>query len=211
MTQPPAGQFPQPGPYGQPAQPGPYGPQAGGFPPSGPQPQPGHPGAPQQPFNAFAEPHQQVRQDPWGQPPGAFQSFPGGAPAGPPRKKTGLIIGIVVAVVVIVAGGVTALLVLTGGDDTSSPKGTAQAAVDALNKRDAKAYAALVCTAPKQSDVDQLAQEWQKATDLHATVSGDATVTGSTAKVPVTVTQSGETKTSDIPLKQQDSKWCIDD
>jgi hypothetical protein len=95
-----------------------------------------------------------------------------------------------------------------GGSD--GPAGTAQAAVDALNARSASRYATLVCTAPKQSDIDNLQKQWTSATALHATVTGNPDVTGSTATVAVSVTYNGQTQSSKIPLKQQNSKWCID-
>jgi hypothetical protein len=220
MTYPPTGPYGQPGPGPQ-GRPGLY-PQPGrGFPQSGPQPRPGYPGAAQQPFG---------QPDPWGQPPGAFQPFPGGPGGEPPKKKkTGLIIGIVLAVVVLVGGGVTALILLTGkndkGGNTAAPGGqksasapdlsrpaaVAQAAVDSLNARSATQYATLVCKAPSQSDVDALQKQWTSAPDLHGSIAGAPDITGTTATVPVTVTYNGKTRTSSMPLKQQGSKWCIDE
>jgi hypothetical protein len=218
MTYPPTGPYGQPGagtqgPYPQPGR------YSGGFPQSGPQPQPGYPGAP-----PFGQP------DPWGRPPGAFQPFPGGPGGEPPKKKkAGLIVGIIVAVVVLVGGGVTALVLLTGNDDkggtaaapggqkpasapdTSRPAGLAQAAVDSVNARSATQYATLVCKAPSQADVDALQKQWTSATDLHGSVAGAPDISGTTATVPVTVTYNGKTQTSSIPLKQQGSKWCIDE
>ncbi|NKQ52562.1 hypothetical protein HFP15_06680 [Amycolatopsis sp. K13G38] len=216
MTYPPYGQQPgQPGPY---PQQGSFGQQPpSGFPHSGPQPQPGYPGA-QQPDPWAQQPGYQGGQpDPWGQQPGAFAQFPGGEGAAPPKKKkTGLIIGIVVAVVVLVGGGVTALLLLTGGsggvaDKTADPKSLAQAAVETVNNRDAKGYAALVCTVPKQSEVDDLQKQWAANTDQKASVTGDPQITGTTAKVPVTVTINGKTRSNDILMKQQNGKWCVEE
>jgi phosphohistidine swiveling domain-containing protein len=187
-----------------------------------------------------------AQPDPWGRQPDVFQSFPSGPDDQPPKKRTGLIIGIVVAVVVLVGGGVTALILLTGKGGTSAappagstprasgqpaptggrssstaptgkstggssgPAATAQAAVAALNARSATQYATLVCTSPKQTQVDDLQKQWTSATELHASVTGEPAVAGTTATVPVSVTHNGQTQSSKIPLKQQ-SKWCVDE
>lgn len=87
MTYPPQ----QPGPYGQ--QPGQYGrPPSGGYPAQ----QPGPYGQP--PSGGF--PGMQPGMPPGGYPPGG--GYPGGEP---PRRKTGVIVGIVVAIVLL-AGAV---------------------------------------------------------------------------------------------------------
>lgn len=214
MTYPPYGQQPgQPGPY---PQQGPYGRQPSGFPQSGPQQQPGYPGAPAGQPDPWGRPQgygaPAGQPDPWGPQPGAFGQFPGGGDFAPPkRKKTGLIIGIVAAVVVLVGGGVTALLLLTGGDATADPKSLAEAAVKTVNDRDAKGYAALICTVPEQSEVDKLQQEWAGNSDQKANVSGEPNISGTTAKVPVSVTINGKTRSNQIPMKQQNGKWCIEE
>lgn len=212
MTHPPTG----------PGRPGPYG-------PPGPYAQPG-------PYGGRQVPAPQQQFDPWGRAPGAFESYGGGSlegpVGGPPKKKrTGLVVGIVAAVVVLIGGGVTALLLLTGSDDAnggtaapasapaasstaaaaSSPATVAQAAVDALNSRDARRYATLVCTTPSQSDIADLQKQWTEASDVHGSVVGQPDITGTTATVEVTVSYNGKTDSSKIPMKQQGQKWCIDE
>ncbi|MFI6879631.1 hypothetical protein ACIBL6_39940 [Streptomyces sp. NPDC050400] len=94
MSTPPPPQPQQPNPYGpQPQQPygqqpSPYGQQPYGQQPYGQQPPAAYPGFPQQPGGQYPAP--------WGAPP-------------PPKKKTGLIIGIVAGVVGVVVVGLGAL------------------------------------------------------------------------------------------------------
>lgn len=87
--------------WGQPQQPG--------MPPSGPmhqQPPPGvHPGGP---------------------PPNQFGQF-GGPGQEPPKKKTGLIVGLAIAAVAVI-GGVVALIVLLSGDDDTAQDGQSRQA-----------------------------------------------------------------------------------
>jgi hypothetical protein len=133
MTYPPQ----QPDPYGQ--QPGSYGQQPGGaFPPDGPQQQHGCHSETQQygqPGQHGQSWGQRGQQNSFGADPGGTQQFPQSDPYGqqqdpygqkqtsydpygqqsgfsdgePPRRKTGLIVGIAIAAVVVV-GGVVALI-----------------------------------------------------------------------------------------------------
>ncbi|MZD09164.1 hypothetical protein GTW43_29395 [Streptomyces sp. SID5785] len=81
-------------------------------------PQPNPYGPPQQPQQPYAPPQQQPHdqaQQPYGQPPAypGFPQQPGAAPWGappPPKKRTGLIIGIVAGVVAVVLIGVGTLV-----------------------------------------------------------------------------------------------------
>lgn len=94
MTYPPQpGQpGPQPGAWGQP--------QQSAMPPSGPLPQQQPPGA----YPGAAGPNQ-------------FGQYPGGPGQQPPKKKTGLIVGVTIAAVAVIGGVVTALILLLGNDD----------------------------------------------------------------------------------------------
>ncbi|MBK1782935.1 hypothetical protein [Prauserella cavernicola] len=123
-----------PPPPGGPGQPGPHGqqglwgqqPQQGGqFPPSGPTPQEGglrgtggeqQFGQPGQ-FGQFGQPGQFGQFG--DQPPG----FPGGPDGEPPKKKTGLIVGIAIAAIVVIGGVVALILFLTSGDDEDGAEG----------------------------------------------------------------------------------------
>lgn len=120
----PYGQQPgQPGPYGQPGQqPGPYGQQPGPY-----AQQPGPYGQPD-PYG------QQFGQNPYGQQPyGAHPGGPGGPGGEPPKKKTGLIVGISLGVVVVLAGVFAILAWVAPGflledDDENSAEGENSAA-----------------------------------------------------------------------------------
>ncbi|MET8326697.1 hypothetical protein [Streptomyces sp. NPDC005181] len=136
--QPPQG---QPGPYGQ--QPGPYG----GQPPQGGQPGYGYPqqapqGVPQQPQPGYGYPQAQ-QPGPYGQQPQApYGQAPYGQvpmPPAPPKKKTGLIIGVVVVALAVIAGG--AYFLTSGGasnsdvaDSTKGYKLTPAATLDGYKK-----------------------------------------------------------------------------
>jgi hypothetical protein len=92
----------EPGPYGQQ---GPHGQQPGGYPAGGPDPT--------QQFQAGG-----TQQ--FGQP----QGYLGGPDGEPPKKKTGLIVGLAIAAMVLIGGVVTLILVLTGGDVKDPQAGT---------------------------------------------------------------------------------------
>ncbi|MGH3429656.1 MAG: hypothetical protein ACRDQZ_19155, partial [Mycobacteriales bacterium] len=91
--QPPFGQQPPPGQ-------GPYGPQPQSGPPLGPPP----------------------GGQPYGPPRGQGQSLWSGYPSGsvPPKKKTGLIVGIIVGAVVLIGVSIGGALLLTGKDSKAS-------------------------------------------------------------------------------------------
>ncbi|MEU0470714.1 hypothetical protein ABZ215_42540, partial [Amycolatopsis sp. NPDC006131] len=98
-------------------------PQQPGQPQGGPQqpgyPQGGQPGYPQTPPPGFPGGAQQFGQNPYADS-YATQQFPGGPGGEPPKKKTGLIVGIAIAAVVVIGGAVAAILLLTGGDDNNT-------------------------------------------------------------------------------------------
>ncbi|HJQ48001.1 MAG TPA: hypothetical protein VJ870_17035 [Amycolatopsis sp.] len=192
------------------------------YPPYGRQGQPGPYGSPPAPF-----PHGGIRHDPWGQPPGTFQQFPG-PPGPPPKKKTGLVVAIVAAAVVLAGGGVTALLLLTGSSSgslsgslsgrlsgtaadsrTGDPDSLARAAIDAFNARNVARYATLLCEPPPQSEIDRTQKEWTAAVQLHASKAGSPKITGTSASVPVTVQLDGQTETNDVAMRQRGATWCI--
>ncbi|GAA1227773.1 hypothetical protein GCM10009676_07620 [Prauserella halophila] len=110
MTYPPQPPGPgQPDPYGQ--QPGQYGQQPGYPQQPGPQPygQPPQPGPygqqdpyGQQPYGQNPYGQGQFGQGQFGQQP--YGGYPGGPGGEPPKKKTGLVVGIVAAAVVLLAG-----------------------------------------------------------------------------------------------------------
>jgi len=154
----PGGYGQQPEGYGQ--QPDPYGqqygqPQQGGYPPSGPQQQPGYGGTqqfgqpgpyqqgypqtgpqPQQGGYGYDQQAPYGQQDPYAQQ-GQYgqydqqQGYGGGFDENPPpKKKTGLIIGIAAGAVVLVGAGVGLAIGLSGGDDTpaAAPPASSSAA-----------------------------------------------------------------------------------
>lgn len=166
------GGFGQPGLPGQPGQPGQVG-QPG---PEGqygqPYPQPGQPaggfgqGAPQQPYGqqsggfpqqAPGYPPPPYGQQPFGQPGYGAPGY--GAPGyggPPPKKKTGMIIGVVIAIVVILGGAGTGAYFLFfrggsgsanggGASDPNSPDYAANQLVAKLNAKDMAGVQSLTC------------------------------------------------------------------
>lgn len=211
MTHPPSG------PDGRPGQSGP--------PPAAPPHEGGaQDGSPGQPPPALPKP----AFDPWGRPPGAFDSY--GSLEGPVngqrrRKRTGLIIGVTAAVVVLAGAGTAAVLLTSAGSGDSTataaneggpaapttPAKLAQLAIDSFNDRSASQYATLMCAAPSQAEISSAQQQWATASGLHGSVTGSPDVTGATASVTVTVTYNGNTQRKTIPMRQQGQKWCIDE
>ncbi|WP_020659736.1 hypothetical protein [Amycolatopsis benzoatilytica] len=131
-------------PYGQPQQGGwNQGPASGGFPAAG---APGQGGYPQQPGQFGQQPGQQGQfgqdqygQSQYGQQPGQFGQQPGGGFGGgfgeePPKKKTGLIVGIAIAAVVVVGGATGLIIWLNSGDDKTTTAAAASSSASAPGK-----------------------------------------------------------------------------
>ncbi|HEX4701345.1 MAG TPA: hypothetical protein VH352_04385 [Pseudonocardiaceae bacterium] len=190
---PPSGGFPQqPGGYPPPGQPG-------GFPPPG---QPGFPGQPP----GF----------PPGQPPVGY-GYPGGpgGPGGPPAKNKALP-WLLAGGGVVVVGVVVVLLfvfgVFGGSGATSSPDQLAQAVADALNSQDTAKANAISCdgtpSVTNSQDLQQL-----KNSHVKATVTGNAIVTGSTAKANIHLKFQEQGHTIDldgtVTMQQKNGKWCV--
>lgn len=137
----PPGYGQQPGPGQQPGgypQQGGY-PQTGGYPPQGGYPQTGP--QPQQPaggYNPYGQPAQYGQPTQYGYP-GAY------GPQGPVTRKSRLPWILAGGGVLVIAAVVVLILVLTGGPDTSTPRGVAEAVVDAANSKDADKIAGLSC------------------------------------------------------------------
>lgn len=222
MTYPPQPGQPygqQPDPYGQggqygqggyPQQGGPYGhgayPQPGGYPQQGGQygqgayPQPGaylQPGAYPQPggYGQYGQPYPQ--------PPGQFG--PPGSPGGPPKKKTGLWVGLSTGLVVILAvfgigGFVWPAFFLN--KEADEPEKVAQSVVDALNAKDVNKINQFKC--PNVS---------QDVTTINDGVSnarlGEVkTVSDNEATASITANYRGEQQTVNGTLNKSDDKWC---
>jgi hypothetical protein len=214
MTYPP--QPGQPGPYGQPGgyyppsgpqfgQQGGYGQPGGDFPPSGPQQQPQQgvqPGGPQQfgqqPMGGYV---------PYGQQP----QYPGGFGPGaqPPKKKTGLIVGLSVAAVAVIGGVVAIVLVLTGGD--GGKPASDQEAVKQLGDNFAKALTNADVNLAKQATCDP--SKVKKLTPpppgSGIKQAGDPVVTGDTAVLTFTVDVEGTTKDQKLRARKTNGNWCL--
>lgn len=186
---------PQPGQPGQPAQP--YGSQAGGFP--GQQPYPGGQNA-----------HQGGYQ-PYGM-------YPGGPGQQPPKKKTGLIVGISLGSVVVLFG-VFAILAWVapgfllsdddgeggeGGESGSGAQALAEQIMQGFNNQDAAALQKLACGGADQTvpTVIGVAEYVEKAEV------GDVQEKGDTATAKGTVTAQGTTMDVQAELKKEDGSWC---
>jgi hypothetical protein len=217
------GGFPQTG--GQPQQPGGYPQQPGAYPPGAPQQPGGYPqtgGFGQQPggypqTGGFGQPGA------YGQQPGGF---PPGYPAGggPGKNKTPIIlagVGVLVVLIVVFVGGFAWPGFFTGSS-TSSPTDVANAFISAIKGGDLTTDDALslFCTKWTQAQIDAQRKEQQEdpTTVNSGSVVGNPQVTGTTAKVQVSINSTDhgpdssgkpETNTLTIPMQQQNGKWCI--
>jgi hypothetical protein len=100
----------------------------------------------------------------YGQQPPGYRPQPGYRPPGygpqgygpPPKRKTGLIIGIVVGAVLLLGGAAVAVILLLGNGGSNSPAGdpaaTAQQYVNVVNARDPVALRGLACTPMTEPD-----------------------------------------------------------
>jgi hypothetical protein len=184
---------------------------------------------PQQPppgYDAYGQPTQQY--NPYGQPTQQY-GYPGGYPQ-PPKKKTGLLVGLAVAGVLVVGGGITTFALLSGDDNgsdnpgttnvaDSSPAGTAEElvarAVKAIGERDVKAATALMCDPSRPGPAAELNQLPPGAT-IRARQDTEIRHSGAsaTAKLDLSVAQNGRTiGNSTLTLRMTEKppgKWCVD-
>ena len=203
MSQPPQGPYDpyaqNPQPYGQ----QPYGPpghgqQGSGYDQYGPgyaqQPQYGYQ-QPQQPQYGYQQPY---------------------APMGQPPKKSALPWIIVGAVVVLVAVGVTLWLTLGGGstanNPSSSPRQVTQSFLDAAKKQDKAAAEQYVC-ANLKSQIESSTSSYQDvaAAGISLTITGDGTISGDTAEVPVSMSAYGQNASIKIALVKEGGVWKVCD
>lgn len=209
---------PQPGqqPYGQ--QPGPYdgsGVPQGGYPQSGAFPQQGgqYPGG-------YAQQGQYPQGGPYGYPQG------GGYGPQPPKKKTGLWIGIGVGAVAVVAFLVTAFLApgfLLSDDDgdsggtaggtpasndsgggTGDAKAFAQELVNAFNNHDTAALQSLACPNAHES-VREVIRESNAVERVELVTVQE---NGNTATAAAYVTVDGEDLESTAEFAKNGDAWC---
>jgi hypothetical protein len=215
------GGFPQTG--GQPQQPGGYPQQPGGYPQGAPQQPGGYPqtgGFPQQPggypqTGGFGQPGA-YGQQPGGFPPG----YPAGGGAG--KSKTPIIlagVGVVVVLVVIFVGGFVWPGFFTGSS-TASPTDVANSFISAAKADDLNAANALLCTKLTTAQIQQQQKLDQQDPSqvTAASIVGSPTISGTTAKVTISLTQiskaagsSGKPETGNLTLSMQqvNGNWCI--
>ncbi|WP_139980112.1 DUF4878 domain-containing protein [Nocardioides litoris] len=153
---------------------------------------------------------------------GYGQQGPHGYGQQPPKKKTGLIIGIVGGVLALVIIGVVLAVTLGGGGDKSAseddPRDTVLALVAAVEDQDCGAVKDLLTGAAAsdfeeadcETGLDQEAPEGFDSSDVQQEV-GDAEVDGDSATVPVTTTFQGQSSTAEYELEKVDGAWKISD
>lgn len=117
------------------------------------------------------------------------------------KKKMWLLSGVAVVVLAVV---VVLLVVLTNGPDTSTPEGTAEAAVDAFADKDTEALAAVSCSGAS-NPLDQVAPSPLVDAEL-GTVRLDGT---DKAVAEVTVTYTDSTSQTEIGLIRENGEWCL--
>ncbi|PXY34550.1 MULTISPECIES: hypothetical protein [Prauserella] len=214
---------PQPGqPYGQ--QPDPYGqggyqqqggyPQSGGYPQQGGYPQSGS--FPQQGYPQQGGYQQQ------GYPQQGY-GYPGGGGYGPqpPKKKTGLIVGLSAAAVVVIAFVITAFVAPgfllsddeEGGNTNASgnsqqedggARAFAQQIIDGLNNQDSAALSGMKC-ADAEADIDEVISY---VSQVESAKLGDVTENGNSATATATITAAGSTYPASAELTKNGDKWC---
>lgn len=229
MTYPPQ----QPGPQGQqpgdPAQGG-YGQQQpqGGYPHQASYGQPGgvypQSGPQQQPQPVFGQPnpyHQVPPINQFGQP-GQFGQFDTSRET-PPKKKTGLWIGIGIAAVVIAAVLITGLVApgwmlgkassgSASDKPASDPAALMNSFTNAFTAHDANKIIHIACALPTDADPAELQHILDKEpAGAQFTVIGSPQVTGDTATAHVKATAPGKSdRMVKVPLKHTSGKWCVD-
>lgn len=202
---------PQPGqpPYGQ--QPGPYG--QGGYPQSGGFPQQGG----QYPATA-GYPQQGQYQQGYYQQGGQF-GYPQGGGFGPPppKKKTGLWVGLSAGAVVVIAFVITAFVAPgfllsdeeDGGGAGDGAGGTGAAAVaqqiiDGLNNKDTAALNKLTCSGADQDVSEAIGS----VNDIEKATLGEVKESGNTATAKAKVVVSGDEYDVVSELAKNGGNWC---
>lgn len=97
----------------------------------------------------------------------------------------------------------------TGGEGgAEAVLAKAKAFVDAYNSRNQEAMVATTC-----SDASKIRSFDLKGlpSDAKMSITGDANVTGDTAKVPVEISQGGKSDDSRMPLRNESGGWCVSD
>lgn len=203
QQQPGYGQHPQ---GGYPQQAG-YGQSGGGYPQSRPQ---------QQPQPSFGQPnpyHQVPPVNQSGQP-GQFGQFDTSREA-PPKKKTGLWVGIGTAVVVVVAAVLITGLVAPGwmrSESADDPSSLMNSFTNAFTARDANKIVHTACALPADADPAELQHILDREpAGAQFTVIGSPQVTGDTATAQIKATAPGKRdRMVKVPLKRTNGKWCVD-
>ncbi|TLW95300.1 hypothetical protein FFT09_00510 [Saccharomonospora piscinae] len=163
-------------------------------------------------------PQQPYPQQP--QQPGAYPGGPGAPGAGqygqpgfggpgapPPKKKTGLIVGIAIGAVVLIGGAVALVLFLTsGGSDKDQVEQLADDFVTAVTNRDPDLAAEVTCTdgQGQQLDPTDIPEGFEVSRD------GEVTVDGDSGTIPIKVTQGAQgSQSATLPARKQDGSWCV--
>lgn len=204
---------PQPGqPYGQQPgqQPGPYGQQPGGqYPQSGGYPQQGQ----------YQQGQYQQGQYPQGQyPQGQYQQGQyGGGYGPPPKKKTGLWVGLSVLGVALVAFLITGFLApgfllgddAGGTDAASADRGSAQSVAEAvaagLNGQDKEGLTALACP-DADEDIPGAIDTVERVDEAQFETMKDESA--AEAKANLLITVGGEEGKLEVGLKKNGKNWC---
>jgi hypothetical protein len=137
----------------------------------------------------------------------------------PPKRKTGLIIGIVVGAVLLLGGGAVAVFLLLGSGGSSGPAGdpavTAQQYVTVVNGRDPVALRGLACTPMTEPDSQAAVAQFTRL-QLQMTLAGPSgTPSGSEAYFWVDLHKGSPTPgelAEDrylIPVRADGGRWCV--
>ena len=140
------------------------------------------------------------------------QSYPGGPQYGqpgfgtpPPKKKTGLIVGICIAAAVVIGGAVTLILLLTGGgSDEDQLEELAEDVVTALNNLDNELGRKISCN-PTDNELD--ADDLPKG--IKFSRGGEITINGDTAQIPIKIEYMGQSQTENFTATKKDGDWCM--
>lgn len=142
---------------------------------------------------------------------------PGDAVPPPPPRKSKLPWVLAGGGVLVIAIAVVLILTLTGGPDTATPRSVADAAVQAVNKKDVTALRAVLCDANVLSPEIGLAiAAASTRTDItiDARLDGDPVQTGdkAVAKFQVHGTFAGRSadQTITVSMIRRDDSWCMD-
>lgn len=208
--QPPYGQ--QPGPYGQPGAPQGGYPQSGGFPQQAGQypPTSGYPQQGQYPQGQFQQGQYQQ---------GGQFGYPqaGGFGPPPPKKKTGLWVGLSAGAVVVIAFVITAFVApgfLLGDDEDGGGSGdgsggtgaaaVAQQIIDGLNNKDTAALNKLTCSGADEDVSEAIGS----VGDIEQATLGEVKESGNTATAKAKVVVLGDEYDVVSELAKDGGNWC---